>query len=64
MSQFEDPVVWHICLGQQHVHVARRLSLPPGGWRYFFTVTPMPLVGHLAQRMLGLSDREAVAPAR
>ena len=59
--QLEHFVVGHVGFGQQHVHVARHAAGDGVNGVFDLDAFLLEMVGHLAQRVLGLRHRHAVA---
>ena len=59
--ELEHLVVGHVGLGQQHVHVAGHAAGDRVDGVLHLDALLLQLVGHFAQRVLGLGDRHAVA---
>ena len=59
--KLEDLIVGHVGFGQEHVHVARHAARDRVDGVLHLDAFLFELVGHLAQRVLGLRHRHAVA---
>ena len=59
--ELEDLVVGHVGLGEQHVHVAGHAARDRMDGVFHLDAGLLELVAHLAQRVLRLGDRHAVA---
>ena len=59
--ELEHLVIGHVGLGQQHVHVARHAAGDRMDGVFDLDALRLQLVGHLAQGVLGLGHRHAVA---
>jgi hypothetical protein len=62
--QLEHFVIRHVGFGQQHVHVARHAARDRVDRVFDADAFLLELVAHLAQRVLRLRHRHAVARAR